>query len=127
MAWPKDWSRHVGRKVALEGMAVNAKLGALLLAEGQAIWIDGLDAWPPGFYSGGDQGKRLRVTGTVIKRDDLPVFVDKPGEPVRAGIPVQSERELETAKWRYLLQDAKWTVLDWGYLTSRSTLRSMPG
>jgi hypothetical protein len=113
MAWPKDWSKHLGQTVTLEGTAANAKLGALLLAgDGESIWIDGLDQWPEGFYSGGSKGKRVRVTGTVIKRDDMPVFVQKPGEPLREGIPVQSEEELEKAKWRFLLKDAKWTVLE---------------
>jgi hypothetical protein len=98
--------------VTLEGTAANAKLGALLQGKDDAIWIDGLDSWPDGFYAGGDQGKRLRVTGTVIRKDDVPVFVQKPGEPPRAGIPVGSEEELEKARWRYLLADAKWTVVD---------------
>jgi hypothetical protein len=112
MAWPEDWSGHVGQTVTLEGTAADAKLGALLQGKQAAIWIDGVDSWPEGIYSGGDQGKRLRVTGTVIKKDDLPVFVQKPGEPPRSGIPVTSEQELEKAKWRYLLKDAKWTVLE---------------
>jgi hypothetical protein len=112
MAWPKDWSEHLGQTVTLEGAAHNLKLGALLVGDAGRIWIDGLDEWPAGYYSGGDQGKRLRVTGTVIKRDDMPAFVQKPGELPRAGIPVQSDEELEKAKWRFLLKDAKWTVLD---------------
>jgi hypothetical protein len=111
-AWPKDWSGHVGQRVRLEGTAANTRLGALLQGEGGAIWIDGLDSWPEGFYSGGDRGKRLRVCGTVITKDDLPVFVQKPGDVPRAGIPVQSEEESEKAKRRYLLKDAKWTVLE---------------
>ncbi|CAA9402099.1 MAG: hypothetical protein AVDCRST_MAG64-1751 [uncultured Phycisphaerae bacterium] len=111
-AWPKDWSGRVGQPVTLEGTAVNAKLGAALIGEDDLVWIDGLDAWPDGFYSGGDQGKRLRVTGVVIRRDDVPVFVPEPGEPMKAGVPVTSEAEREKAKWRYLLRDAKWTVLD---------------
>jgi len=112
MAWPQDWSGHVGQTVTLEGTAADTKLGALLQGQEGAIWIDDLSAWPEGFYSGGDQGKRLRVTGTVIKKDDLPVFVQKPGELPRAGMPVQSEEELAKAKWRYLLKGAKWTVLE---------------
>ena len=114
-AWPKDWSDYLGQTVTLEGTAVNAKLGALLLQEGRdgtAIWIDGLEEWPEGLYQGGDKGKHLRVTGKVIKRDDLPVFVQKPGDPPKAGIPVESEEELEKAKWRFLLSDVKWTVLE---------------
>src|ERR1700722_11175683 len=83
MAWPKDWSGYLGQMVTLEGKAANSKLGALLLGKDEAIWIDGLDSWPVGFYSG-DQSKRLRVTGTVIMKDDLPVFVQKPGEPQEA-------------------------------------------
>lgn len=111
-AWPRDWSSHVGQTVTLEGTAVDLKFGARLHGDRNAIWIDGLDAWPDGFYSGGDQGKRLRVSGVVIKRDDLPVFFQKPGEPIRQGMPVKSEQELATAKWRYLLKNAKWTILD---------------
>ena len=29
-----------------------------------------------------------------------------------AGIPVESEAELEKAKWRYLLRNATWTALE---------------
>jgi hypothetical protein len=112
MDWPNDWSGHVGRTVTLEGTAADAKLGALLQGKDSAIWIDGLDSWPEGFSSGGDRGKRLRVTGRLIKNDDLPVFVPRPGEAPQAGIPVTSEEEREKAKWRYLLKDAKWTVLE---------------
>ena len=111
--WPKDLSDKVGQTITLEGTAANAKLGAILLREDQdIIWIDGLHSWPEGYYSGGDRGKRLRVTGKLIRRDDLPVFVQRPGEFPPQGMPVQSEKELEQAKWRLLLQDAKWTVLE---------------
>jgi hypothetical protein len=109
--WPKDWSKVLGQTVTLEGTAANAMMGALLLGDGNAIWIDGKDAWPAGFYEGGDKGKRLRVTGVVIKRDDVPAFVEKPGEGAKQGVPVKSEEELEKAKWRFLLKNATWTTL----------------
>jgi hypothetical protein len=112
MGWPKDWASLVGNRVTLEGKAVDAKIGALLQGENGMIWIEGLDSWPVGFYTGGDSGTKLRVIGTVIKKDDLPVFIQKPGEPLKSGMPVKSEEELEKAKWRYLLKDARWTVLD---------------
>jgi hypothetical protein len=113
MAWPKDWSKHLGQTVTVDGTAENHKIGAFLVSKGEGgIYIDGLHSWPEGFYSGGDQGKRLRVTGTVIKKDDVPVFVPKPGQPVPCGVPVESEEELESAKWRYLLTGATWTVLE---------------
>jgi hypothetical protein len=78
-------------------MAANEKLGALLQRDGSVIWVEGLYSWPDGFY---------------FQKDDMPVFVQKPGELPRAGIPVASEEERDKAKWRYLLRDAKWTVLD---------------
>jgi hypothetical protein len=108
-AWPKDWSPHLGQTVTVEGTAGNAKLGAVLQGAEGIIWIDGLEQWPEGFYTGDARSKRLRVTGTVIERDDMPAFI---GDSSRAGIPVQSEKELAQANRRFLLKDAKWTVLD---------------
>jgi hypothetical protein len=109
--WPKDWSVLLGRSVTIEGTAVNAKLGALLLGEGE-IWIDGLDGWPEGFYLGGDKGKRVRVTGIVIEKHDLPVFVPKPGELPRTGMPVPEGTDLNEASQRFLLKDARWTLIE---------------
>ncbi len=112
LPWPKDWSACVGKSVTLEGIAVDSKLGALLLSEQDEIAIAGLDSWPTGFYRGGRDGKRLRVTGTVIVRDDVPAFVRRPGEPERTGVPVESEKDLEAARRRFILKDARWTVLE---------------
>lgn len=110
-AWRTDWSELVGRTVTLEGTAADAKLGALLLGGEGAIWIEGVASWPDGFWAGG-QGTRLRVVGTVIRKDDLPVFAPQPGEPAPAGIPVESGQELEKAKRHYLLRNATWTVVE---------------
>jgi hypothetical protein len=115
LAWPKNFANFVGKSVTLECTAANTKLGAILLEEGQSkneIWIEGLECWPQGFFGNGVKGKRLRVTGAVIKRDDVPVFIQKPGEAPQGGIPVRTEEELEIKKWRFLLQGAKWTVLE---------------
>jgi hypothetical protein len=111
-AWPRDLSKHLGKTITLEGTAANAKFGALLKGDGGEIWIDGLEKWAEGICAAEGKGKRLWVRGTVIQRDDLPASVEKPGEPAKAGIPVRSEKEQEQAKRRYLLKDAKWTVLD---------------
>jgi hypothetical protein len=107
-AWPKDWSNLLGQAVTLEGTAADAKLGALLVQESNgAIWIDDLESWPNGYYLGGDKGKHVRVTGTVIERYDLPVFIQKEGEPLRAGIAVPPGTDLKKASRRFLLKDAK--------------------
>lgn len=109
--WPKDWSAAVGKKLTLEGVALDAKSGALLRGDSsQEIWIDGLDSWPNGFYLGGDKGKRVRVTGTVIMRADLPAYVAKEGELPKSGIPVQRESDLKAARTRYFLKDATWVL-----------------
>jgi len=68
---------RLGQLVTVEGVAQDAKLGAMLLIGGsRTIWIDSLDAWPPEA-----RGKRVRVTGKLIERSDLPVFVQREGEP----------------------------------------------
>jgi len=105
-------AEHVGHTITLEGTALNAKLGAILHTKHGDVWIDGLDSWPKGYYEGGNKGKRLRVTGTVIERDDLPAYIAKPGEPPKSGIPVRNEEDLKTAKHRFLLKNAKWTAVD---------------
>ncbi len=76
------------------------------------IYIDGLDSWPDGFYLGGDNGKRVRVTGTIIKRSDLPVYIEDKNEPIKQGIPVPPGSDLKKMSQRFLLKDAKWVVLD---------------
>lgn len=111
ISWPMDWSLYLNQKVTIEGTAVDAKLGAQLLGQGPEIWIDGLDSWPEGFYLGGRQGKLLRVTGIVIERNDLPVFVSDEKEAQKTGIPVNKESDLEKARKRFLLKDAKWEVI----------------
>ncbi|HEY3451272.1 MAG TPA: hypothetical protein VGK67_33245 [Myxococcales bacterium] len=112
MPWPDRWAPLLGKTVVVEGKALDAKSGALLAGERGEISIDGVDSWPSGFYQGLQNGVRLRVTGTVIERSDLPVFVEKPGEPRRAGIPVPEGTDLKKAGRRYLLADATWTRLE---------------
>ncbi|KAF0249900.1 MAG: hypothetical protein FD167_696 [bacterium] len=111
ISWPLDWSLYLNKKVTIKGTAVDSKLGALLLGQGSEIWIDGLDAWPAGFYLGGRQGKLLQVTGIVIERNDLPVFVPKEGEQPKAGIPVNKESDLTQTSKRFLRKDANWEII----------------
>ena len=110
--WPKDWTAHLGKVVTVEGKAVNMKVGAALFGDGEAIFVDGIDFWPDGYYLGEERGKRLRVTGTVIDRHDLPVFIPKEGELPKAGIPVPEGTDLHKASRRFLIQNAKWVVVE---------------
>lgn len=112
IAWPMNWANYLNKEITIEGTAVDAKLGALLIGDGPDIWIDNLDAWPSGFYLGGRQGKKLRVTGVVIEKDDLPIFVPKENNLPKGGISVDKENDLEKTRKRFLLKDAKWIVLE---------------
>jgi hypothetical protein len=112
MKWPKDWSDCVGKLVTVDGVVVDMKIGAALFGDENTIFIDGIDSWPNGYWLGNKPGKRLRVTGTVIERHDLPVFIQKKDELPRQGIPVPEGTDLNKASQRFLIQNAKWTVIE---------------
>ena len=65
---------NLGRSLTVEGRAVNAKLGAQLVGDGFTVWIQGLSTWPEGYWSMGQPGKKLRVTGILVEDHALPVF-----------------------------------------------------
>jgi len=92
--------------VALEGIAEARKLGAAVRGDGFEVWIDGLSDWPRELV-----GRRVRVTGVLEERNDLPVFVQKPGEPVAAGMPVAEGSDLQQASRRYVLRNATWSPI----------------
>lgn len=102
----------VGQLVTLEGKALDAKEGALLEGDGGSIWLEGIDGWPRGYYKGGDDGRRVRVTGVVIEKSDRPVFIDEPGAPQKAGIPVPAGTDLKKAARRLLLRNPVYTPID---------------
>jgi hypothetical protein len=108
---PNGWAEQLGRSVTIEGAPGNEKLGAVLQGTDWSIWIDGLEEWPSDLLKQ-CEGRRLRVSGTVIMREDLPVFVQRPGESPSAGIGVSSEGELNAARRRFLLTDARWSVVE---------------
>lgn len=106
-------TKLLGKKVTITGKTVDAKLGAKLYTEdGCSIWINDLDAWPYGYYLGNDSCKTVTVTGRIIQKNDLPVFIYKEGEPLRSGMPVPEGTDLEKAKRRFLLDNTKWKVID---------------
>jgi hypothetical protein len=51
------------------------------------------------------------VTGKIIERHDLPVFVHEEGEPEMQGIPVPKGTDLDKASHRYLLSRVTWHVV----------------
>jgi len=102
----------LGKTITITGEAANAKLGALLIInDSTSIWIDEIDSWPKGYYLGEGKGRTLKVTGTLIEKYDLPVYIYKEGDPIRTGIPVPEGTDLRKASQRYLLKDAIWEVI----------------
>ena len=102
----------LGKQITVEGFAVNRKIGAELVGTDFSLWIEGLSSWPKGYYSGGEKGKKVKVTGILAEDHGLPVFVPKKGEPPVQGIPVPKGTDLKKASHRYLLKNAKWELLE---------------
>jgi hypothetical protein len=96
---------NLGKKVTFSGEAESRHLGAVLRGKGFSIWIDGLHDWPDDL-----RGKRVSVTGTVIERHDLPVFIQNRANRGVQGIPVPKGTNLHEAAHRYLLKDATWKL-----------------
>jgi hypothetical protein len=101
-------AENIGKKIDVVGWAQNRKNGAVLVGDDFDLWIDDLHSWPDGFYTGGDRGRKLVVSGTLAQDHALPVFVEQPGEPVKQGIPVPEGTDLDAASHRWVLRDATW-------------------
>ena len=97
---------RIGQPVTLEGIAEARKLGAALRGDGFDVWIDRLSDWPRELV-----GRKVRVSGVLEERHDLPVYIQKRGEPVAAGIPVPEGTDLQKASRRYVIRDAKWSLI----------------
>jgi len=97
---------QLGKMVTLDGVAENRKLGAALRGDGFDVWLDAVDGWPSSY-----SGRRVRVTGILDERHDLPVYIQRPGEPPSAGIPVPEGTDLYKASHRYIVRDATWSLI----------------
>lgn len=105
------WKDQLGKRVTVTGEAHNAKMGALVVGDGSSIWVDlHNDAWPEGMYHGNDAGELVVVTGTVVQRADVPVFIPKEGEPMRKGATVPPGTDLKEASKRYILEKVTWKL-----------------
>ena len=100
---------NVGKRITLEGMAMNRKGGAVLVGKGFEVWMADFDAWPDGYYEGGDRGKRLVVTAELGEDHGLPIVVERPGEPIAQGIPVPEGTDVHAASHRFVLKNATWS------------------
>ncbi|MCI3937197.1 hypothetical protein MQX03_08290 [Chryseobacterium aahli] len=102
----------LGKNVTFIGKTVNMKLGAALILEnGQRIWMDEMHSWPDGFYTE-KETKSAKVTGVLIERHDLPVFVPNENDSImQQGIPAPKDTDLKEASHRYLFTKYKWNEI----------------
>jgi hypothetical protein len=115
---PRDYSdppqvnaANLGRQITVEGWSVNRKNGAQVVGVNFGVWIAGLSEWPPEYYTGGDRGQRVRVTGILAEDEGLPVFIPKKDEDTIQGIPMPEGTDLKSARRRFLLTNATWTLV----------------
>lgn len=103
-----EFTEKLGKEITLTGIAENdPKIGARLMgSEISRIYIQNLENWPKEAY-----GKKVTVTGTLIEKHDLPVYIPKNQNDIRSGIIVQKGTDLHAASHRYLLKDAKWEIV----------------
>jgi hypothetical protein len=100
----------VGKKITIIGKTVNVKGGAILLVGNEIdIWMDEMDSWPDGYYNSEAEAKMIKVTGILIERNDLPVYIpDEKNSIYQQGIPMPKGTDLKEASHRYLLKEYKW-------------------
>ena len=103
----QDLQARLGHPVTLEGIAEARKLGPALRGNGFEVWIDRLDEWPAA-----TAGRKVRVTGVLEERHDLPVYIPQAGAPAVAGIPVPEGTDLRQASRRYVVREAKWSLIE---------------
>jgi hypothetical protein len=100
---------HRGRCVIVEGYASGQKIGPLLQGGAWAIGVSLKDPRGDAAWWALPGGSRVRVRGVVTERSDLPVFIQKKGEPIMQGMPVPEGTDLDEARRRYVLDQASVT------------------
>jgi hypothetical protein len=107
----EPWDSVLEKQVATIALANyrDGQHGASVTIGGHRLWIDGVSEWPEEI-----RGKRkpFLLSGRLTKVHDLEVFRYQPGEPfVGQGIPVPEGYDLKQTQTRYVLKDAKWTLM----------------
>jgi hypothetical protein len=96
---------RLSQRITFEGLAVSTKTGAVLKVGDYILYMDGMDSWPDGWFAGDGKEQKVIVTGTLVKRYDLPVFIQEEGAPTMSGMPMPPGTDLHDAARRYLLTD----------------------
>lgn len=108
----KNIRQLTGKRITVVGEATDYKIGPAVITEDLVtIFIDNLESWPEEYYLKNDSSKTIRITGKLIVKKDLPVFIQREGEPIRQGIPMPEGTDLKEARKRYVLKNATWKFI----------------
>ena len=91
-----DPGGHVGQAVTFRGTAMTGAAGAIVMAAGMPVYVDGLDAWTKEA-----EGRAVEVSGVLRLRES-----GMPAKPP-GGLPLHGIDE-DT----YVLDDARWVLTD---------------
>ena len=89
----------IGTRVQLEGIAADAKGGAIVRVQSHPVYVDGLDRWPPHVH-----GRRVKVEGTLVSKQRIPEAEPDPRKPQSAGA-TGAQYVLEGARWSLAAQE----------------------
>ena len=93
---PAGFTSWVGQKVHLEGQAADAKLGAVVLVDGEPVYLKGMLAWPADVT-----GKTVRVNGILEE--------DSHEDEILLGPNGEQSASMAGSQW--LIDRPTWTVV----------------
>lgn len=93
---PAQLAGRQGKVVTVVGVARDAKGGAVVLLEGEPLYVRGLDAWPKGL-----RDRRVEVTGTLRDEKLIPSPVVDSKGAISQGAE-GNQLVLDTPTWRAL-------------------------
>ena len=103
--------KHVGKKIIIIGKSTNEKIGAAVtLSNDKRIYIEDFNSWPKNYYLGERKSKTVKITGILIERNDLPVFIANDDE-LKQGMSVPKGTDLKQASHRFLLKNVSWKII----------------
>ncbi len=96
----------ISKEIEITGTAYDRKGGAVVATDSIHYWIENKNFWENEFLN-----KKVIIKGTLVKRNDNPVFLDT-SEIKSQGIPVYSKEQLEAQKGRFWIKNAKVNLAD---------------
>ena len=102
---PDYFAKHVGETITVRGTGSYQKIGFSLGSLDGAVY---LDLEPKENL----QGRHMIVTGRLVEKFDLPVFIPDPTKEAIQGIPVPAGTDLHKASRRLVLENPQIEIID---------------